>query len=964
MDMQTSGPHQDQSSAGFLADAGPRTPFFIDDVDRVLFVQTGTLDLFLVESRDGEAVGARTHVLRLGKGQALFGMQHPDSVSQKLLAMPSPGGQVLELSRTQDLSDIPRAAQLLEDWISALSRAIAQNRKAKSFEFLQPDTTPVFNHPQSVLPSQGVVWVRRLEGTSSFLGDWSLAESEGFFPVSVNAWLDVSKGSKLMIIGTVEFLALDPLWTGLQRFHATALHCLIESLKASEDRERARLQRRKQTEQTRLDLAIRVLASPLEGPEEAPHAAEETDPWFLACAALGKPLGIDFKPAPDRRRGVQMDPVGAIARASGVRMRIVALKGKWWKRDNGPLLAVSERDHTPIALLPVTPGKYDAFDAPSGTRTRVSQKFAASLQPLGYSFYRPFPLKKLNALDLIRFSFHGCRGELTTLLITAMATGLLALVAPVMTGIVFDSVIPGADRSLLLEIVLVLLVVSASIALFQVVQNFAMLRLEAKMDSSTQSAVWDRLLSLHVPFFRNYAAGDLAMRGLTVSSIRQVLTGSLLSTLFSGVFSVFTFAVLFYYSPSLALLATGLALVIFLGAFVIGFQNLQHQREATRISGHLSGVLLQIIQGIAKLRVSGAEARAFAAWAKEFAQEKTAALRARKTSAMLVVFISAFPVLSSVVIFYAAGRLLDSPAGSGFSTGGFLAFNAAFMQFQGSALSLCSALISALAVIPLYERCRPILEALPEVDRTKSYPGELSGRVEVKHVNFRYRADAAPVLRDVSINVAPEQFIAIVGPSGSGKSTLLRMLLGFETPESGSIYFDNQDLAHLDVQAVRRQIGVVLQTGRLLTGSIYQNIVGSSALTTEDAWQAAVAAGLERDLKAMPMGMHTVIAEGGGGLSGGQRQRLMIARAIVRKPRIILFDEATSALDIETQAIVIRSLARLQATRIVIAHRLSTVASADYIYVIERGAVVQEGTYRELLNKPGAFFDLAHRQIA
>jgi ABC-type bacteriocin/lantibiotic exporter with double-glycine peptidase domain len=276
---------------------------------------------------------------------------------------------------------------------------------------------------------------------------------------------------------------------------------------------------------------------------------------------------------------------------------------------------------------------------------------------------------------------------------------------------------------------------------------------------------------------------------------------------------------------------------------------------------------------------------------------------------------------------------------------------------------MASALLGAIEVIPIYERARPILEAAPEVDRTKSDPGVLSGRIEVSHVVFRYREDGPVILNDLSFQVKSGEFAAIVGPSGSGKSTLFRMLLGFEHPESGSLYFDGLDQSSLDIQAVRKQFGVVLQNGKLMPGSIFENIVGSAPLTLEDAWEAARKSGLATDLEQMPMGMHTVLSEGAGTLSGGQRQRLLIARAIVARPRIILFDEATSALDNRTQAIVSRSLEQLQATRIVIAHRLSTIANADSILVLKNGRLVQSGTYEELIARPGDFANLARRQI-
>jgi ATP-binding cassette subfamily C protein len=299
------------------------------------------------------------------------------------------------------------------------------------------------------------------------------------------------------------------------------------------------------------------------------------------------------------------------------------------------------------------------------------------------------------------------------------------------------------------------------------------------------------------------------------------------------------------------------------------------------------------------------------------------------------------------------------------STGEFLAFMSAFSALLTGLLDVGASLVGVINVVPTYDRLRPILRAVPELDDTRADPGVLRGRIEVSNVTFRYRQDDPPVLDAVNIQAEPGEFVAIVGPSGSGKSTMLRVLLGFERAESGSVAYDGFDLESLDIQAVRKQCGVVLQDGALLPGDIFTNIIGSSVeLTLEDAWEAARMAGLDKDVEAMPMGMHTVIPEGGGSLSGGQRQRLMIARALVNRPRVVFFDEATSALDNPTQAIVTASLDRLNSTRIVIAHRLSTVVNADKIYVLEKGRLAQSGTYEQLMQTPGTFQDLARRQIA
>jgi len=956
------------SSTHAMGDDFQTAPFLIHDPRRVWLVKSGNLDLFLVSVKENDLLGARTHVLRVGCGFAIFGADCMPSSLARLLAVPGPECRILEMSYSELPGAVGReeAEALLAGWTSSLCTAAAGDLVPKEVEFLQPDSTPVLQEGKAVLSRKGVLWVRLIKGAARFLGEYDLAAGEDspLFPLTESAWLQAEKGSSLAAVkpDLNAILGTDSEREGLRLFHDFILNRLTLNIVRDEEKERSRIARRQEADRNRVDQSIQLLASPLLEEREVPKGTDG-DPLLLACGILGKQLGIEFKPCPGLIRKTE-EPVRAMARASGVRVRSVVLKGRWWKEDNGPLLGRRESDQAPVALLPSSPTSYDMYDPVARTMVRVDESAAGILEPFAWQFYRPFPAKKLGLLDLIRFGFKDCHGSLGAMLLMGAAAGVLGMSFPVATGILFDSIIPSANRSQLLQMLVLMAVVCVSTALFQIVQSIAVLRIRGKMDASVQAAVWDRLLSLPVPFFRNYTAGDLAMRSLSIGAIWDILTGSVLSSLISGLFSGFSFVLLFYYSWKLALLATGLTLITALVTILSGYQEIRCQRGASDIQGRLSGRLLQFINCIAKLRISATENRAFAAWAREFTRQKKSSIRARKVSVRLAVFTSAFPVLSSAVIFYAMSSLVGDPQRLSLSTGSFLAFNAAFTQFEFAVLALSSALISALHIVPLYERAKPILQALPEVDVTKDYPGELSGNIEVRHVNFRYRPDSPIILRDVSLKFASGRFVALVGPSGSGKSTIFRMLLGFELPESGAVYYDNQDQSQLDMQAVRQQIGVVLQSGQLFADSIYRNIVGSAPITVQEAWEAACMAGLDKDIQAMPMGLHTVLAEGGGGLSGGQRQRLMIARAIVRKPRILLFDEATSALDNETQTIVSRSLESLKATRIVIAHRLSTIANADYIYVMDKGAVVQEGTYRDLIGRAGPFADLARRQIA
>jgi ATP-binding cassette subfamily C protein len=638
----------------------------------------------------------------------------------------------------------------------------------------------------------------------------------------------------------------------------------------------------------------------------------------------------------------------------------VTLDGAWWRQDVGALIAFSRKDGRPVALVPETSTRYLLIDPNAGTRVRVSATIAAKLDPQAVTVYRPLPEEALGVWDLLRFGRRGLGWDFGRLVVLGLLGGLLGLLAPIATGIIFDTLVPSADRARLLQVTLGLVVAAVAGGIFEITRSIASLRISGKMDSALQAATWDRLLTLPVPFFRGYTAGDLSTRANAINAIQQVLTGVVISAVLSAVFSLASLALMFYYEIRLALTALALVVVVVVVTAVAGYLQLRRQRLLLRLQGLIAGIVLQLITGIDKLRVAGAEPRAFARWAGRFAEQRAATFRAGRTAYSVSVFNAGFAPAASLVLFFSVA-FWPHP---GFGTGTFLSFNAAFGQFMAAVVAMTGAVTGAVSVVPLYERARPILRTRPEVDEGKIDPGPLRGDIEVNRVSFRYREDGPMVLREVSLSIARGEFVALVGPSGAGKTTLFRMLLGFESPAPGTIFFDGQDLAGLDVRAVRRQIGVVLQNGKLLWGSIYQNIVGAAELTMDEAWEAARAAGLADDIAAMPMGMQTFVGEGATTLSGGQRQRLMIARAIVTRPRVILFDEATSSLDNETQALVSQSLAQLNVTRVVIAQRLSTVMRADRIYVIDAGRVVESGSYATLMAANGVFTTLASRQLA
>jgi ATP-binding cassette subfamily C protein len=514
----------------------------------------------------------------------------------------------------------------------------------------------------------------------------------------------------------------------LGAFHRAALGALIRDRTEAERRERERLSLAAGQEAAAAGVALRQLASPLgvgQAPAEGGAEMDLASPLLRASDAVGKAMGIRIR-AP---RGIEgAESVEAIARASGIRARRVALKGEWWREQSGPLLVFRDEDNRPAAALPAWSGRYRLWNPVEDSTCRLDRKQAASLGSFAWIFYRPFPPRKLGVWDLLVFGMRGAGADLTTILMMGIASGLLAVLLPIAMGVTFDSIIPGADRSGLLAVSVFLAVAAVASALFELTRNFAVLRLEGRMDAAMQAAVWDRLLELPVPFFRDYTAGDLAMRSLAISQIREMLTGSTLESIFSGIFSAFSFALMFYYSWRLAVLGTALTVIFVLVPIVVGVLQVRRLRALSEVQGRISGMVLQFVSGIAKLRVTGKELRAFTVWAREFTLQKLQATAARRLSNGLAVFMSAFPLLCSGAIFYCNSLLVADGAVS-LTTGAFLAFHAAFFQFLAGALALSSAAVSVLGIVPMFERARPILETLPESSAGKGEPGELTGNI-------------------------------------------------------------------------------------------------------------------------------------------------------------------------------------------------------------------------------------------
>ncbi|MEO0755805.1 MAG: NHLP bacteriocin export ABC transporter permease/ATPase subunit [Cyanobacteria bacterium J06648_16] len=927
-------------------------------------VKSGMVGVFSVGWQDGEPVGARRHLFTVLPGEWLLGCEAEkigllaiafEPTELQPLADPTSGGCTL-------------AKPQLDQWISRFSQL-------EHFPSL-PDTSPTVNgdehrqyrslNPEESYQPTEPIWVKVRQGETYWLGKstWPLDSESDWFPLTPRTGLQAVTPAEIETRATAE-LAPCP-QGGLNQFHRYTLQAINQLTETDTQRQFQRFQARQQLNQKTTQDALSGLASLLE-PDNRTYLIAET-PLLIAAGAVAHALGVEVRPASTAEDpGRIKEPLEAVARASQLRLRRVLLRGQWWTQDSGPLVAYTRADHHPIALLPVKNNRYELLDPDSPMQRRpVDAALADTLDPVAFMFYRPLPEGELKAWSFLKFAFYGRQRDLWTILILGVMTTLLGMVIPQATAVLVDQAIPFGSEGLLFQLGLALLGVAIGRVSFKFAQAIAAMRLESGSDAALQAAVWDRLLKLRTSFFREYATGDLQSRVSSITAIRRRLSGSVLDALLSGGFALLNLALLFYYSVRLALLALTVALIVMVVTGVSGALLLKKQRPLLELDGELYGLMVQLINGVSKLRMAGAEGRAFAQWSEKYRQQLRLTLSTQRLEDAVDVFNTVMPVFTAIGLFWLASTLVDptQTTVSEFSTGTFLAFNAAFAIFISGATSLSQTLIEVLDVVPLWMRSQPILTATPEITTQKADPGKLSGAFCVDHVTFRYREDGPLILDDVTVEANPGEFIALVGPSGSGKSTVMRLLLGFETPQSGTVYFDGQDLSGLDVSAVRRQLGVVLQNGRINAGSIFENISGGALISLDDAWRAAEMAGFAEDVRSFPMEMHTVISEGGGNLSGGQRQRLIIARALALNPKILLLDEATSALDNRTQAIVSESLDRLNVTRIVVAHRLSTIRNADKIYVIKAGRVVQQGSFDELAAQSGTFAQLIKRQLA
>ena len=964
---------------GVRMETGAHRPFPMDDPARAWFVEEGYLDVFAVELSAAEPAGRRRFVARVPAGEMGFGgrrVRHPARPERTFgfLAVPSLNAVIIEGERAGVASDSfdLAATHWIDEWTARLSEFLVRDRPLpRDAVLLEAD--PEVSYPSgSVLSAQhlDVVWVSattpmRLAGRA----DMMVRPGAPLVPVTQTTWFELDADAQVSAVYTPTALVEQRLWPALDRFATRVLELAILTEVEAARTSRARRRGAREARQASVSGAFRGFGAVLGAPGRPGHpGAGSTTPLQAAAGLVAEACGVSLEVSAAEGDAVRgpVEAVEALARRSGIRTRWITLAPGWWRRDGPSFVGFTTGDDAPgrpLAVISDHRGACRAVDPETGASFVVNARAASGIATRGLAFYAPLPERVESAAAALRFAMHRRRADVRTVVAVGVLGGIVALLAPILTGEILVRIIPRADIPLWVAALGALVLVAFGTAVFEIVRGLALLRIEGRIDERLQSAIWSRLLALPAPFFREFTAGDLADRANGIAEIRQMLTGAAVQAAMGGIFSVFSLALLFFYSWQLALCVCALLVVLAGATWFLARGQLRHYREMFRIRGALNGFVFQMIGGLAKLRVAHAESYALARWAQRFAEQKRASLGAARWAAGQHVVASVFQPLALAAIFAFVHFGLARASGPSFDLASFLSFNAAFGQLTAAVIGLTAAATTVLGVIPLLERVRPILDARPESAGEGIDPGELEGDIEFANVTFRYSAESPNALDGISFHIRQGDYVAFVGPSGCGKSTIYRLLLGFERPASGTVFLDGHDVSSLDPAALRARMGVVLQNVQIVAGSIFENIAGMTPLSAEDAWAAARASAFEDDIRAMPMGMGTMLPEGGVGLSAGQRQRLAIARALARRPRVVLFDEATSALDNRSQAVVQASLKRLGITRVVIAHRLSSIRDVDRIHVLDAGRIVESGRYEQLMERDGVFAALSRRQL-
>ena len=961
-------------SAGSVVHCASNQPLDMNNPGSVWFVESGAIDVFLVESRNGVEQTALQLLIRAEESRLVPGVASASEETTLSLRGKGLPGTVLRQLSIHQLSAVNNSelANLIDAWIMDLTDALSRDFMFSPLPDVLAEPGQILATVDGILSSRrAVVWAPVSTSETSASLYMGLVEAAiqtsaedvpaDVLPLTPESWLQLTQPRHACEFLSSETLANEGrLLSSLLPFHrlilATERLNRVFNMVDEANLERASTEVRRTEE----DRARRQLFNVTSEPEQG-MAEDDDSNLARVIRIIGQHEGITFK-WPKRTDTPEISPrLVDILDVSGVRGRKVDLNAinDWWTGESDAMLAFRADDGSPVALLPSTLGRYRMFDPATGKMIRVTDEVASSLKAEAWLFYRPLAPMTISRRGLLNFIRNGLDAHVARFALLGLISGLFLLLPALTLGFVVNHVILHEELNLLYSVTTGLAGAAVLWALIYVLQGMTLMRLEGRIVSQVESAFWDRLLKLPLNILNRYPSADRAIRGMAFHRLRDDFQGVVANNLLSVVFLLPALLIIFIYDIVLGSVTAVFGLASMVITIFLGSKQISPYETMIHTSHRLTGVLYQFINGIVKLRIDGAEGSAYAVWARHYGEQQRAELELGEWNARLQAFCAALPLL-------AAGVVLVTTTLHGakdFSVGNFLIIYTAFMLFITGVVRLGVSFGTVSTILPELNQIRPFLETPPEAIRGQEPVEHIGGDLLFDRVSFRYDPKGPLVLDDVSIHARRGEFIAITGESGAGKSTLFQLALGLSEPSTGTVYYDGRDLRQLNVKQVRRKIGAVPQKPILHPQDLWDNIAGGQEdIDSSAVWEAARAASVDKVIERTPMQMLTCVGDDQSVLSGGEVQRIAIARALAQDSRILLLDEATNFLDNDSQSNVMNQLEQLPMTRIVIAHRLTTLQKADRIYVMQAGKIVESGNYEELTAADGLFRELVRRQ--
>ena len=877
--------------------------------------------------------------------------------------------------------------QAVDRWILKVSEEISGGVEENPPTLVSKDETFILSKDLTVSfgfniferKQASVVWIHIEEGEVFFneQQDFSLKAGQEVLPAPSLFNITAKEESKIRFLSSSTVFEEHDFFSFLNRFHEILLGEVFFTKKREEGLEKVRLLKRVAQEKETLLSAEYTLTSVLTDNSE--HIiASSSDTIVKAIQMIMsslklKNLTVSLENADEM---ADNEKVQSICSQLDIGFRKVKLLPDFIHKDAGHFLSYIKETHEPVVIFQVKPGRYQVINPKTSEQKPITEEMAHQFTQEAYSFYKNLP-ENPTGLRLFKFILEGRGRDICTILGVSVFAAIISLYAPLSLGWIFDKAVPDHNYTYLFQLVAGLVMVTLGAQLFSLCRTFTFLRLEGKTSNKLQAALWQKLLACKLPFFRKYSIGDLFQRVSAVDEIRRLIGTSTLSSIISSFFSIFYLAIMFYRSKQLAavmMIPVFLTLTVYIIAISM---TIKRELKVLNTQAVIYGFFVQLLEAVKKIRVTGSENRVFARWAEYFAEKKSTELKLAAIHNWLRVSHEMITSFGTVLMYFVVILILEkvekggaaalaAKAASGIPMtriGEFLSFSAAFGAFSSAVFGVGGSLLSVMKdIVPRWKRAKYVLESEKERKSVSRNVGNIAGNIVFENVSFRYSEKAPYIFKGLSFSLKSGDFVAFTGPSGCGKSTIIRLLLGFETATSGKIYIDGKDINNIDLVEFRKKMGVVLQHGAILGGSVRDNIKCSRNFTDEKIWETLKICGIEEEIRNLPMGLETLLPTGGGTLSSGQKQRLLIARALIAKPKILVLDEATSSLDNFTQEEIKKNIDRLNVSRIVVAHRLTTIENADNILVLNHGVVEQSGTFNELNSVEGTFQTLVKMQ--